>query len=244
MYSDQHKVVARVSTLKLIDKSDQTQSLSLDDPNAIPKASHWVDETEEDTVLVIEQPPHQICAAIGGIMASRMKVRGVRGCVVGGRVRDLAELKSSGLPVSDFQVSQLALSSSTTWPILAYAFSLTPSRLGLCISIRIDNTGSYVEAPLTNAYHKQIWASGRSTVGVGAEAKVYARNVTISIKDVSISPGDIVFCDPLEGVVVIPQALVDQVVDLIPKLVSADDKVKEDVEAGSTVQTGFKKHRG
>ncbi|KAK5087660.1 hypothetical protein LTR70_002977 [Exophiala xenobiotica] len=120
-------------------------------------------------------------------MASRMQVRGVRGCVVGGRVRDLAELKSSGLPV---------------------------------------------------------WASGRSTVGVGAEAKVYARNVTISIKDVSISPGDIVFCDPLEGVVVIPQALVDQVVDLIPKLVSADDKVKEDVEAGSTVQTAFKKHRG
>lgn len=91
---------------------------------------------------------------------------------------------------------------------------------------------------------KQIWASGRSTVGVGAEAKVYARNVTISIKDVSVSPGDIVFCDPLEGVVVIPQALVDQVIDLIPKLVAADDKVKKDVEAGSTVQTAFEKHRG
>lgn len=102
-------MVARASTLKLIDKSDQIQPLSPDDRNAGPKASHWVDETEEDTVLVIEQPPHQICAAIGGIMASRMKFRGVRACVVGGRVRDLAELKSSGLPVSDFSVSQLAL---------------------------------------------------------------------------------------------------------------------------------------
>ena len=95
----------------------------------------------------------------------------------------------------------------------------------------------------TNAYHEQIWASGRSTVGTGAEAKVYARNVTIDIKGVAVSPGDIVFCDPLEGVVVIPQALVDQVIDLIPTLVAVDDKVKEDVESGSTVQAAFTKHR-
>lgn len=141
-------------------------------------------------------------------------------------------------------MSQLALALSTTRPVFTHAFPLTPGCLGLFIFVRVGDTGPYVEAPFTNAYHKQIWASGRSTVGVGAEAKVYARNVTISIKDVSVSPGDIVFCDPLEGVVVIPQALVDQVVDLIPKLVAADDRVKEDVEAGSTVQTAFKKHRG
>jgi len=72
---------------------------------------------------------------------------------------------------------------------------------------------------------------------------VHARNVPVNIKDVSVSPGDIIFCDPLEGVVVIPRALIDQVIDLMPKLVEADDKVKEDVEAGSTVQAAFKKHR-
>ena len=33
-------------------------------------------------------------------MAQRMKFRGVAGCVVGGRVRDMAELKDSHLPVS------------------------------------------------------------------------------------------------------------------------------------------------
>lgn len=32
-------------------------------------------------------------------MASRMKIRGLKACVVSGRVRDLAELKESGLPV-------------------------------------------------------------------------------------------------------------------------------------------------
>jgi len=94
-----------------------------------------------------------------------------------------------------------------------------------------------------NARHEQIWASGKSTVGAGAESKVHARNIQITIKDVPVVPGDIIFCDPVEGVVVIPHALVDQVIDLMPKLVAADDKVKKDVEAGSTVQAAFKKHR-
>lgn len=42
----------------------------------------------------------------------------------------------------------------------------------------------------------------------------------------------------------IPNALLDGVLDLMPKLVSADDKVKEDVLKGSTVFEAFKKHRG
>lgn len=92
-------------------------------------------------------------------------------------------------------------------------------------------------------YHAQIWAQGRSTVGSGAESKVYARNVQININGVSVSPGDIIFCDPLEGVVVIPSQLVDQVIDLMPKLVAADENVKADVEEGSTVAAAFKKHR-
>ena len=95
----------------------------------------------------------------------------------------------------------------------------------------------------TNFTFTQIWASGRSTVGSGAEGRVYARNVPIAVNDVAVSPGDIAFCDPLEGVVIIPQALVDQVIDLMPKLVAADDKVKEDVEAGCTVHAAFQKHR-
>lgn len=67
--------------------------------NLVPKGSHWVDLTEPGSIVVIEQPEGQKCAAVGGIMAERMKVRGVAGCVVGGRVRDLPELRSSELPV-------------------------------------------------------------------------------------------------------------------------------------------------
>ena len=72
---------------------------------------------------------------------------------------------------------------------------------------------------------------------------MHSRNTTIIINEVSVSPGDIVFADPLEGVVVIPSGLVNEVIDLMPNLVSADDKVKADVEAGSTVAAAFKNHR-
>ncbi|KEF57644.1 uncharacterized protein A1O9_05562 [Exophiala aquamarina CBS 119918] len=120
-------------------------------------------------------------------MAQRMKVRGVAGCVVGGRARDLAELRSSELP---------------------------------------------------------IFAKGRSTVGTNAESVVYARNIPVSITGVEVSAGDIVFLDPEEGVVVIPRGLLDGTLSLMPKLVSADDKVKEAVIDGMTVAEAFKKFRG
>ncbi|OAP55045.1 hypothetical protein AYL99_10745 [Fonsecaea erecta] len=179
------KVIAPACTLKLVSKTATPDS---DPPveNAIPKGSHWVDLTEPGTIVVIDQPQGQKCAAVGGIMAQRMKIRGVAGCVVGGRVRDLAELKDAQLP---------------------------------------------------------IFALGKSTVGIGAEATAYARNVRVSISGVDVSPGDIVFCDPLEGVVVIPQDLLDETLSLMPKLVASDDKVKEAVLGGMTVGEAFRTFR-
>ena len=49
--------------------------------------------------MVMKQPEGQKCAIIGGIMALRMKVLGARGVVANGRVRDLVELRETGLPV-------------------------------------------------------------------------------------------------------------------------------------------------
>jgi hypothetical protein len=42
---------------------------------------------------------------------------------------------------------------------------------------------------------------------------------------------------------VIPKSLLGDVLALMPKLVAADDKVKEDVGNGSTVFEAFKRHR-
>lgn len=55
--------------------------------------------------------------------------------------------------------------------------------------------------------------------------------------------GDIIFCDPLEGVVAIPKDLVGPVLELMPKLVSMDDKVKEAVVGGMSVYDAFKRFR-
>lgn len=68
--------------------------------HSVPPDTHWVDGTQPDTIVLIDQPEGQKCAVIGGIMASRMKVRGAKAVLVNGRIRDLAELRSCGLPVS------------------------------------------------------------------------------------------------------------------------------------------------
>lgn len=52
------------------------------------------------------------------------------------------------------------------------------------------------------------------------------------------------FCDPWEGVVAIPRSLLEEVVALMPELVAADGKVKEDVRRGGSVAAAFEKHRG
>ncbi|RMZ91331.1 hypothetical protein DV736_g1412, partial [Chaetothyriales sp. CBS 134916] len=181
------KVIAPARTLKLVSKGAKIEALPEGSKHAVPKGSHWADITESGTILVIEQPEGQGCAAVGGIMAQKMKFNGVEACVVSGRVRDQQELKDSELP---------------------------------------------------------IFATGKSTVGSGAESSVYGHNLPVTIKGVKVSPGDIVFCDPSEGVVVIPQDLLDDTIQLMPRLVAADDKVKEAVKEGMAVAVAFKKFRG
>ncbi|TDZ59791.1 4-hydroxy-4-methyl-2-oxoglutarate aldolase [Colletotrichum trifolii] len=88
-----------------------------------------------------------------------------------------------------------------------------------------------------------IWAKGLSTVGAGAESTPWAVQVPVTIEGTVINPGDLVFADPVNGVVVIPQEKINQVLDLLPKLTAADDKVKEAVLNRATVFDAFKAHR-
>ncbi|RAH43266.1 RraA family protein [Aspergillus brunneoviolaceus CBS 621.78] len=176
-----------ISTIKFISKHDDIPAASNDNAHTIPPNTHWVDTVDPDTIVVIDQPPTQHCAVVGGIMALRMKHLGVKGAVVNGRVRDLAEFMECGLPV---------------------------------------------------------WARGTSTVGSGAEAKAVARNVAVDVGGVVVEPGDIIVCDPVEGVVAIPRDLLDAVLETMPKLVAMDDRVKEAVGQGVSVLDAFKRFRG
>ena len=52
------------------------------------------------------------------------------------------------------------------------------------------------------------------------------------------------FCDPSEGVVAIPGHLVGKLLEILPQLTMADDRVKADVQEGVSVGEAFKNHRG
>ncbi|KAM0331575.1 hypothetical protein ACHAQA_003254 [Verticillium albo-atrum] len=88
-----------------------------------------------------------------------------------------------------------------------------------------------------------IWARGLSTVGAGAASSPWAVQVPLDIDGTVVHPGDLVFSDPINGVVVIPREKVGQVLELLPRLTAADDKVKEDVLKGVSVQDAFQAHR-
>ncbi|KAF1952490.1 DlpA domain-containing protein [Byssothecium circinans] len=89
-----------------------------------------------------------------------------------------------------------------------------------------------------------IWSKGTSIIGAGAETKFHAKEVPIRIGKTVVEPGDILMIDPAEnGVVAIPKAKLDEVLELLPQLVGADEKVMQDVEQGVTVKEAFKRHR-
>ncbi|KAJ5460316.1 uncharacterized protein N7458_001868 [Penicillium daleae] len=196
--NDQAKrVAAPATTFKFLSKKDNPPAIAIENPekHGFPPGKHWVDFTGDfaaadpsgaGSIVVIDQPRDQYCAVTGGIMATRMKVLGIRATVVNGRVRDLRELQETQLP---------------------------------------------------------IWARGTSTVGTGAEAKAVVRDVPITIEGVTVSPGDIIFCDPMEGVVAIPRDLLEPVMELMPKLISMDDQAKNAVAQGMTVAEAFKTFR-
>ncbi|KAF3048500.1 hypothetical protein E8E11_002272 [Didymella keratinophila] len=90
-----------------------------------------------------------------------------------------------------------------------------------------------------------IWSKGTSVIGAGAETKFHAHNVPVHIGETTVEAGDIVMIDPFEnGVVAVPQGKVDELLELLPELVGADEKVIADVETGVSVQEAFKRHRG
>ena len=54
---------------------------------------------------------------------------------------------------------------------------------------------------------------------------------------------DIVFCDPIEGVVVIPKELGAEVVGFLPGHLRAENAIKAAVKDGMSVSAAFTKYR-
>lgn len=103
-----------------------------------------------------------------------------------------------------------------------------------------------------------VFARGHSTLGQSPFTRPSAINVSLLIapqcegeleagsdgfSGVRVEPGDWMVADE-DGVVCVPQGMVEKVVQLAEKGREIDVKCLEDIRAGKGVQASFKLHRG
>ncbi|GAA5904035.1 bifunctional 4-hydroxy-4-methyl-2-oxoglutarate aldolase/oxaloacetate decarboxylase [Sporobolomyces salmoneus] len=88
--AENETVVGEAFTVEMVDAS------SADAPKL---EDHFIDLATPNSVVVISSPPHVKSASLGGLLATSLHYKGVQGVMISGRCRDLAELRSLGLPV-------------------------------------------------------------------------------------------------------------------------------------------------
>jgi regulator of RNase E activity RraA len=85
------RIVAPVSTVLLVPKSPAARSSFPDtvpSESNIPPGKNWTDCPAPGTIVLAQHPKGHISALLGDIMVTRLKVRGVLGAMVDGRMRD------------------------------------------------------------------------------------------------------------------------------------------------------------
>lgn len=191
-----HRLVAPISTVRF-ERKDHVSSHAVPDSapvninSNIPKGTNWTDNPAPGTIVLVQEPEGPISVALlGDIMVTRLKLRGVRGVVVDGRIRDA----------------------------------------GSCAACCED--GNF-----------QVWSKGFSAAAPSLEVVPWAVDVPLQFGTLFVRPGDILCADEGDrAVVVIPQELLHQVLDLLPVLKEASDNVLEDVKNGMTLPDAVKGH--
>ncbi|KAI7595454.1 hypothetical protein D0869_01822 [Hortaea werneckii] len=223
-------IVAPLSTVLFVAKSPFPTGETTPTPTPIPQESnipqtkHWTDLPTPGTIVLLQQPQGQICAVCGDILATRLKVRGVKGIVADGRVRDLVSLSELCQP-----------SSSPTVPT-----GSSEGRRGEGFTVWSRGTST-----VGTGLAAQAWC-------VDVPLSVPDNPATLTTTTPSetpspplqVHPGDIIVCDEGErGSVVIPLSKLDEVLNLLPGLKEADEKCIKDVESGVEVREAFRRHR-
>ncbi|BGP30296.1 hypothetical protein JCM10296v2_002050 [Rhodotorula toruloides] len=116
--SEKEILVGEVFTVEMVDGRD-TEAAKLE--------GHFVDEATPDSVLFISTPPHAKSASLGGLLATALHKKGVRGVVTSGRCRDLAELRALDFPVFACGHSILGQSPFTRPSRLQVPLTFTPT---------------------------------------------------------------------------------------------------------------------
>ncbi|KAH9807542.1 ribonuclease E inhibitor RraA/Dimethylmenaquinone methyltransferase [Melampsora americana] len=116
---------------KLCGEAFTVQMVHANDPEASRPKEHFVDAAEPGTVIVISCPPNTKNAVWGGLMTTRAQFLGIKGVVINGRCRDLAEHREVGFPVFARSHSVLGQGTFTRPSVLQEPITIHPLDEGL-----------------------------------------------------------------------------------------------------------------
>jgi len=101
--------------------------------------------------------------------------------------------------------------------------------------------GYHRDTPQVMEQNFPVFSRGCYAQDSGPRMKVADYRVQIEIGGVSISPGDLVFGD-VDGVVIVPNAIVEEVTQQALEKASAEKTVRRAIEQGMTATEAFKKY--
>ncbi|ETS84438.1 hypothetical protein PFICI_02463 [Pestalotiopsis fici W106-1] len=88
-----------------------------------------------------------------------------------------------------------------------------------------------------------VWCKTTSLVATKGQCKAHGINVPIDIGGTRVTEGDIIVLDPAEnGALCIPKDKVDQVLELVARLVELDRKTMADIALGCSVEETSQKY--
>ncbi|WVQ99358.1 hypothetical protein IAU59_006491 [Kwoniella sp. CBS 9459] len=210
------RIVGPAFTVKLVRQEIDGEEV---DEVKNPRAQkHFVDACPSGSVIFISSPLVNRAACWGGLMSTAAKAKGIKGAVIHGGCRDLAEHRALGFPV-------FAQFHST----LGQRTFLRPSQYDVPLSIPLSTVISTTDSDETTASQQVQALSGSGTASDNGETIV--------------NPGDIIIAD-LDGVVVVPQGRVGEVIQVAKEGRDVDENVRKDLELGKGVKETMAKWRG
>jgi regulator of RNase E activity RraA len=115
----------------------------------------------------------------------------------------------------------------------------TAARRSGCVGAIVD--GAVRDVRQMTAMKFPVWARGTSVYDSRDRHRVIDVDVEVEIDGVTIAPGDLVFAD-VDGVVVVPRDVEDQVIQRAWEKVQAENVVRDSIRSGMTATEAFDRY--
>lgn len=142
--------------------------------------------------------------------------------------------------LDQLEPNEIYISSGVTQPVAQWGEILTATAqqrgaVGAVVNGYYRDTRQILERQFP------VWGMGSHGADSSIRSAVSSFRVPIMIGAVAITPGDLIVAD-IDGVVVIPQDVEDEVIAIALEKVSAENSVCRDIDAGSSATAAFEKY--